>query len=230
MPDLFFDRTAPTVTVAADSATHGAGASHGCVVDAGFSRVHVRFEGPETPSYAIAAGVNLSFSSNGSIAGVEAAGRVIERREGDASRLYVIQVPPEISRRVLQAEGLRNDYRLETARHPEARARLRVGDAEWLPVTLKNISISGAAILISPRDETAIAGFVEAELELTLNDQWIHVLPARIVQRRLEGARANCGMTFEWPATAGIAELERELRSWIQAEQVRSRTGRLRSA
>ncbi len=226
MPDLFFDRTAPTVTVATDDAT----LSQGCVVDAGFSRVHVRFEGPETPSYAIAAGVNLSFSSNGSIAGVEAAGRVIERREGDASRLYVIQVPPEISRRVLQAEGLRNDYRLETARHPEARARLRVGDAEWLPVTLKNISISGAAILISPRDETAIAGFVEAELELTLNDQWIHVLPARIVQRRLEGARANCGMTFEWPATAGIAELERELRSWIQAEQVRSRTGRLRSA
>ncbi|MDG1490248.1 MAG: hypothetical protein P8R43_00055 [Planctomycetota bacterium] len=226
MPDLFLDKTAPSIAVALD----GEPATHGCVVDAGFARIHVRFEGPDTPCYGITEAVSLSFCSSSSMARVEAPGRIIERKECDSFRLYVIQVPPEISRRVLQAEGLRNDYRLETARHPEASARLRVKGEEWVPVALKNISISGAAILIAPREEAAIAGYVEAELELTLSEDWVHVLPTRIVQRRLEGGRTNCGMTFEWPATASLVEVERQLRSWIQKEQVRFRTDRLRSA
>ena len=226
MPDLFPESTAPTVTVA----TEGGPAVHGCVVDAGFARIHVRFEGAELPSYGITTAVSLSFCSTGSISGVEAPGRVIERKEGDRSRLYVIQVPPGISRRVLQAEGLRSDYRLEIARHPEAKARVRAAGAEWIPVALQNISISGAAILLPPREEAAIADVVEAELELTLNEGWVHVLPIRIVQRRLEGARTNCGMTFEWPVAAGSIEVERQLSSWIQNEQVRWHAGRLRPA
>lgn len=226
MPDLFSDKTAPIVRVTAEAGLE----VQGCVVDASFARVHVKFEGPSLPCYAITDTVSLRFCSNGSIEGVEAPGRIIERRELDCSRAYVIQVPPEVARKVLQAEGLRNDYRLETARHPHASARLRVRGGEWMDVILKNISISGAAVLLPPRDEAKTADRTEAELELCLGANWTHVLQARIVQRRLEGPRANCGMVFDWPATSGIAEIERQLRSWIQHEQVRARSDRARSA
>jgi hypothetical protein len=226
MPELYSDKNAPIVRVAADAKPE----FEGCVVDASFARVHVNFEGPSPPCYAITDAVSLRFCSNSSIEGVEAQGRIIERRELDSSRAYVIQVPPEVARRVLQAEGLRNDYRLETARHPQARARLRVRGGEWTDVILKNISISGAAVLLPPREEAKISNCTETELELCLGANWTHVLSARIVQRRLEGPRANCGMVFEWPATSGIAEVERQLRSWIQHEQVRARSERAQSA
>lgn len=226
MPDTFSEKTAPSVLVVNDDGF----TSDGCVVDASFSRIHVKFEGPHPPVFAITEAVSMSFSSNSSIEGVEAPGRVIERRELDSSRIYAIQVPPDISRKVLQAEGLRNDYRLETSRHPEARARVRVEGGEWIQVILKNLSISGAAILLPPMEEAKVSNKVEAELELRLHDQWVHVLPARIVQRRLEGPRANCGMVFEWPVGRGTVEVERELRAWIQQQQVRDHTERARSA
>jgi len=226
MPDLFSDKTAPVVRVSSDSGHE----VEGCVVDASFARVHVKFEGPSLPCYAITDAVSLTFCSNGSIEGVEAPGRIIERSELDSSRVYVIQVPPEVARKVLQAEGLRNDYRLETTRHPQANARLRMRGGDWMKVVLKNISISGAAVLLSPREEATLSARTEADLELCLGADWTHVLPARIVQRRLEGPRANCGMVFEWPPTNGMAEIERQLRSWIQHEQVRARSDRARSA
>ncbi len=226
MPHSFTEKNAPTVLVS----TEGAAEIAGCVVDASFAQVHVRFEGPVLPTFAITDAVTLRFCSNGSIEGVEAPGRVIERREMDASRAYVIQVPPEISRKVLQADGLRNDFRLETARHPEAGARVRAPHQEWTPVILKNLSISGAAALLSPRDEAALAETVLIEIELRLSPEWVQVLPARIVQRRLEGPRTNCGIVFEWPIAKGAVELERQLRAWIHREQVQARADRKHSA
>jgi hypothetical protein len=219
MPELFSDKSAPIVRVAAEARLE----AEGRVVDASFARVHVRFEGSALPCYAITDAVALRFCSNGSIEGVRAPGRIIARREVGSSRVYVIQVPPEVARKVLEAEGLRNDYRLDTARHPQVSARLRVQGGDWMDVTLKNISMSGAAVLLPPREEAKIANCTETELELCLGADWTHVLSARIVQRRLEGRRANCGIVFEWPATSGIAEVERQLRSWIQHEQVRER-------
>ncbi len=226
MSNLFSEKTAPVVRVSSETSPE----IQGCVVDAAFARVHVMFEGPDLPSYAITDSVDLRFCSSGSIQGVEAPGRIIERRELNSARTYVIQVPPEVARRVLQAEGLRNDFRLDTARHSQASARLRVRGGDWVNVILKNISISGAAVLLSPREEAAMASRLEAELELCLGENWTHVLPVRIVQRRLEGPRTNCGMVFEWPATNGLAEVERQMRSWIQHEQVRARSDRARSA
>ena len=42
MPDLFSDKTAPIVRVTAEAGPE----VQGCVVDASFARVHVKFEGP----------------------------------------------------------------------------------------------------------------------------------------------------------------------------------------
>ncbi|MGD2018208.1 MAG: hypothetical protein PVJ89_08840 [Planctomycetota bacterium] len=222
MTHRFSEKTAPVALVRVEDGPQ----VKGCVVDAAFARLDVRFEGPNPPALPITGAVSMSFSSNGSIEGVEAPGRVIERRELDSARLYVIQVPPEIARQVLQSEGLRGDYRLNTLRHQGVSARLRVAGGDWGKVLLKNLSVSGAAVLLSPQAEGALAGHEEVELELGLDGEWSAVLRTRILQRRLEGPRVSCGVLFDWPSMPGSAETERELRAWLQREQLRTRARR----
>ena len=136
------------------------------------------------------------------------------------------ELAAEIARQVLQSEGLRGDYRLNTLRHQGVSARLRVAGGDWAKVLLKNLSVSGAAVLLSPQAEGALTGHEEVELELGLDGEWSAVLRTRILQRRLEGPRVSCGMLFDWPSMPGSAETERELRAWLQREQLRTRARR----
>ena len=222
----FTEKTAPLVAVRDEDGR----TAEACVVDAAFARLSLRFEGPGSPSLSITEPVSLRFSSSGTIEGVEAPGRVIERRELDSARLYVVQVPPEVARQVLQSEGLRSDFRLDTLRLQGVEARLRAAADGWAPVLLKNVSVSGAAVLMTPKAEAELSGLTEAELELTTEHGEAFTFPCRIIQRRLEGPRVHCGLLFDWPAVEDSAETERSLRAWLQQQQVRSRSERARSA
>jgi len=173
------------------------------------------------PVFALGGQVELVLSAAGERSATVLQVRALQHRVGRDAAWYVLEID-EADRSLLSAHANRRV-------HPRARpglaapveAALSAPDgASVCPVTVKDLSESGAGLILRPPEDTELLALPRLRLALTLpGDQQALDLRARLVFRRMSGTLLHYGVVFDALASPSFEETHARLAAWVAERQ-----------
>jgi hypothetical protein len=183
-------------------------------------RVCAVLEHGRAPVFALGSYVELELrGQQGDSAGVHA--QVLQHRSGNQADWYVLDVDEADAARLSGVVNRRTHVRVRPTVAAPVVALLSAPDgSSSRRVTVKDLSESGAGLLVRPPEDLELLAQPRLRLELVLRGEERPLdLRARLAFRRLAGSMLHYGLAFDAVASPGFEATRARLAAWIAERQ-----------